>query len=493
MGLSYEPILFTKDELVNITKGSWLQNEPKNISVKGLFISPALYNPQHVFIATGGFSVKKRKDYVIQTLKKGVVLAIIDEEIDDIPNWCSVLLVENTQKALEELSYFAREKSLAKIIAITGSVGKTSIKDTLCKVLSTQGTTFGSYQSVNGGVGLKNQLALLPENIDFGVFEIGMLGPNSIKPRSKYIKPNVALINSIAPAHIKHHSDIKSIVKTKTDIIYGLEENGTVIIPMDSEFYNDINSICKEYNKNINIVTFGENVDSDCRLLSYTQNEIGSFVKAIILGEEIEYNIGISGKFWILNTIAILACIKLIGANISKAAQTFEFLEPSLRRGERFRVELDDNNIIELIDDTFNANPASMKSAIELLNERTKLKNGRKILVIGDMEELGDDEVKYHTDLNSIIEKTDIDLVLTVGEKMKYLYEKLSSNKKLYHTDDSIQMSEKLNKIVLNGDLILVKGSNKTSMNKIINKFISNKREQFKAPIKWTLEKELKN
>lgn len=491
MGLNYEPTLFTKDELTNITKGEWLQNEPKDLAVKGLFISPELYNPQHIFIATGGFSVQKRKDYVLNILKKGVIVAIIDEKIKNIPSWSSILLVKNTQQALEELSHAARERSMAKIIAITGSVGKTSIKDTLCQILSAQDTTFCSYKSVNGGVGLKNQMAILPKDVRYGIFEIGMLGPNSIKPRTLYIKPDVALINSIAPAHIGYHTDIKSIIKSKTDIIYGLNDGGSVVVPRDSEFFEEISAICKNYKKNINIITFGENEHSNCRLINFSHNGIGSYVKAVILGKEIEYNIGISGKFWALNSVAVLACVRLIGADIFKASQIFEFLQPSIRRGERFRIEINPNNIIEIIDDTFNANPASMSCAIKLLNDINKPKKGRKILVIGDMEDLGKDEIKYHCDLSLLIQNTNIDLVFTVGDKMKYLFEKLPDNKKGFCFKNSILMANKLKDFLKNGDLVLVKGSNKTAMNKIVNRFLSNNKEQYRVPARWTLQKEL--
>jgi len=488
--LNYAPILFTKDELINITGGKWIQNEPQNLMVKGFFISPDQYVPDYILVAAGGFSVQKNKPYVLNTLKKGVVAAIVDEELGDYPSWSSILLVDDTKNALEKLGDNARNKSKAAIVAITGSVGKTSIKATLANVLSAQGATFCSYGSINGGIGLRGQLALLPKDIDFGIYEIGMLGPNSIKPRSQYIKPDVALINSIAPAHIKYHADIDSIIKTKVDIVYGVKEGGSVIVPRDDVHFEKIKYFCDKSNRNINIITFGEHEESDCRLINFTKSELGGKVKATILGEYVEYIINLEGRFWVLNSIAILACVKLAGASVGVASKMFEFLLPEMRRGERFRVELEKGAVLELIDDTFNANPSSMKAAINMLDGRLKPKNGRKILVIGDMEELGTDEKKYHTDLKYIIEKSGIDCICTVGDKMKTLFNVIK-NKEIYHAKDSSIMAEELNKYVRSGDLILVKGSNKTKMDRIITKFISQNRKEYMAPVGWSVRREL--
>jgi len=490
MSLNYAPILFTKEELVSLVQGRWLQNEPKGLLIKGIFISPEQYSPQKIFIAAGGFSVQKRQDYVVKILNKGVVTAIIDKEVQGLPCWSSVLLVDNTEKALESLAEHARRKSAAQIIAVTGSVGKTSIKETLAKILAAQGSAFSSFGSINGGVGLKNQLAILPKNIDFGVFEIGMLGPNSIKPRAEYISPKVALISSLAPAHIKYHDGMDSIVKSKADIAYGVENKGSVVIPRDSVFFDKLYAYCRTVSHNIKIITFGEHESSDCKLIAFTKCELGGVIKANILGEELEYRISLEGRFWVLNSIAILACVKLVGADVTLASEMFEYMQPESRRGERFRVELKKGKVLELIDDTFNANPASMCAAIQLLSDRVKPKHGRKILIIGDMEELGADEIKYHCELKKIIEESSIDCIFTVGNKMQSLFSVLE-HKEAYYVKNSELMAEELYKFVKHGDLILVKGSNKTAMNKVINKFFTKTKKDYIAPIKWSLKREM--
>lgn len=490
MAVFYEPILFTKKELEDITGGKWLQNEPKDLVIKGLFIASSLYNREHVFIATGGFSAEKNPDYVIKIMNKGVVVSIIDKQIENIPKWASVFLVDDTSLANDKLSSFARQRSKAKIIAITGSVGKTSLKETITTLLSSVDTTYCSYMSVNGGEGLKNQLSLLPQNSKYAIFELGMLGPNSIRHRAHYIKPDVALITSIAAAHMQYHKGIDSIVDTKTDIIEGLQKNGKVLIPRDSEHFEKIFKKCNEYEKNISVFTFGEHKESDCVLLDYKVDNNGSFVKAKIIDEEIDYYVNIPGKFWILNSIAALGCVKLIGADIKETAPILSYITPSFRRGERFRVEFE-NKIIELIDDTYNANTTSMSAAISQLRDMKIPKNGRTIVILGDMEELGDEEVLYHLDLLQPILDSKIDLVFTVGSKIKNLYNILPQNIRGIHLENSIQMAKEIKKYINTGDVILVKGSNKSKMNKIVLSFIKDYKIAQRAPLGWSIEKEL--
>jgi len=492
MPVGFEPVIYTKEELVGVVSGTWLQNEPDQFVVRGIFVSAPLFKFGHVFIAAGAYSVKKRPDVVVDMLKKGAALAIVDKYTAKIPKWASVILVDDADVANEQLAIYARERTESKVIAITGSVGKTSVKDALYTTLQSQKPTFGSYLSINGGAGLKNQLSNLPKNVNYAVFELGMLGPNSITSRSELTQPDVAVITSIAPAHMAYHEDINSIINTKCDIVRGLREGGHALIPRDSQYFSEIFASVKSKSDTTNIVTFGEHEDSDIRMISFEQFDGYSEVVTKVIDENIRYRVGLSSRFWALNTLAILGAVRLIGANVREAAPMMALLQPSMRRGERFRVELlNQTGVIEIIDDTFNANPSSMRSAIEHLNTIKTPKQGRKLLVLGDMEELGEGSETFHKDLLEPISKSDVDLVCTVGEKMKSLYRVLPERLAGLQTDTSLEMAQELQRIAKSGDVWLVKGSNKTAMNLIVKSFVRDYGDALNAPLHWTLEKEL--
>lgn len=373
MPLVYQPVLWRKEEIIHICKAQWLMNEPNNLSVKGVCITPELCSEDYIYIALGKNSIEKRVDLLIEALKKKVSAVIVDKYTDEIPQWASVLLVKNTIDANIQLAVNARDKTRATIIAVTGSVGKTSTKDIIAQLLSNQALTYSNYRSINGGPGLKTQIANISKNTDYCVMEFGMKAPNTIKPMSEFLKPHISLITAIAPAHFSYHENIDSIVKTKAQIVDGMLSGGHVVLPRDSQHYNQLKKYVIATNKNIQIHSFGKHKYADVRLISHTQNNVSSVVNASIFGIKLQYEIPIPGYLWVINSLAALACISLAGADIIDAAKNMGLLKPVFRRGERFRVKLKSScGVIEVVDDTWNANPMAMYESISQLSTRKK-------------------------------------------------------------------------------------------------------------------------
>ncbi len=402
-----------------------------------------------LFIAIKGPSFDGH-DYVRAALAGGASAAVVSH----IPTNCraddNLLLVKNTTQALEGLGRAARQRSKAKVVAVTGSVGKTGVKEALASVLSKQGKTHATQGNLNNHFGLPLTLARMPRDCDFAVLELGMNHAGELTELSLMAEPDVAVITTIAPAHQEHFADLAAIADAKCEIFIGLKKGGTAVLNADNDFYNRMMQASLTHGAQ-KIFAFGlEN--GDFSVIECTPEEKGSHVKADLQGTIIEYNVAHDGIHWVSNSLAILACISALDADINKAANELAHLADLKGRGAVHNIELS-GGTFKVIDESYNANDVSMRAALDVLSHQP----GRRIAVLGDMLELGPDEIRIHRDLAEACDQ--IDLVFTCGPLMKHLHDALAQNKRGAHSTDSENLAPLVVQAVQPGDVVSIKSS----------------------------------
>jgi UDP-N-acetylmuramoyl-tripeptide--D-alanyl-D-alanine ligase len=366
---------------------------------------------------------------------------------------------------LNSFASHKRKISNAKIIAITGSAGKTSVKNLLKDLLQIFGDTYASPKSFNTLFGVPISLSNLNMNHQFGVFEVGMSKSGEINRLSKIIKPNVGLITNIGEAHIENFKNIKGIAKAKSEIINNISVNGTIILNRDDRFFNFLNKKAKS--KNIKVITFGmaKNADIHPIKIKKAEKKIQIYIKAI--DEVISLKIK---NINIYNVLSSLAVLKELRLNVDKVTQVYKNFEPSDGRGKIHKIKRYKKKFI-LINESYNANPLSVKNAINNFSSIKKNKF-KKYLLLGDMLELGKKSNIYHKNLSKLINSSDIDKVFVKGEKTLFTYKNLKKEKRgnIFQCEQDIDFI--LKNIIANNDYLMIKGSNATGLNNISNSMI---------------------
>jgi len=402
-----------------------------------------------LFIALNGPSFNGHK-FVRDALKAGAVAAMVSE----IPSNCrdddKLLMVKDTAKGLEDLGKAARLRCTAKIIAVTGSVGKTGVKEALADVLSKQGKTHATVGNLNNHFGLPLTLARMPRDCEYGVLELGMNHAGELTSLSKMAEPDVAVITTIASAHLEHFDGIAAIADAKCEIFKGLKNGGSAILNADSEYFNRMRQACVMQGAQ-NIISFGHD-NGDFSAISTEPAEMGTRVNADLHGKEITYTIAHSGSHWVTNSLAVLACVSAVGADTTYAAADLENLAPLKGRGAVHNVDIP-GGTIRVIDESYNANEASLRAALDVLSNQ----NGRRIAVLGDMLELGRDEVRIHSGLADALDA--VNLVFTCGPLMKHLHDAIPASKQGGHTDTSEDLAPLVVQSIQPGDVISIKSS----------------------------------
>ncbi|WP_135080210.1 UDP-N-acetylmuramoyl-tripeptide--D-alanyl-D-alanine ligase [Terasakiella sp. SH-1] len=418
---------------------------------RGISIDSRNIEKGDLFIAIKGPSFDGHK-FVRTALKAGASAAIVSQIPQDCREDENLLLVKDTTKALEDLGHASRARTKAKIVAVTGSVGKTGVKEALASTLSNQGKTHATIGNLNNHFGLPLTLARMPRDCEFAVLELGMNHAGELTELSNMAKPHVAVITTIAPAHLEHFNSVGDIADAKCEIFAGLEVAGTAILNADNEFYARMkNSAVTQGVKNI--TTFGQE-NGDFTALSSTPNENGrgTEIEADLKGQKLAYRIAHNGSHWITNSLAILACIDAIGGDLEQAGRDLGELGQLKGRGAEHCVDLSTGSI-RVIDESYNANDASMRAALEVLSHQ----KGRKIAVLGDMLELGPDEVMTHRHLQDAVDE--IDLVFTCGPLMKNLHDALPAPKRGAHASNAEELAPLVVQTVQAGDVISIKSS----------------------------------
>jgi len=376
-------------------------------------------------------------------------------------------VVDDVLAALVDLGRASRARFDGQVIAVTGSVGKTSTKEALLHVLSAQGQTHASAASFNNHWGVPLSLARCPATARFAVFEIGMNHAGEIAPLVKMVRPHVAIITTVEPVHLEFFSGIEAIADAKAEIFEGVEPGGAVVLNRDNAQFARLARRAKSCGIS-RIVSFGENKKAEARLIDLSLHATCSAVHADILGHEVTYKLGMPGRHMAMNSLAVLSAALLAGVDLALASLSLSQLVPAAGRGVRQTLEVPGGEVT-LIDETYNANPASMAAAIGVLGRAKVGPRGRRIAVLGDMLELGPAGAGLHAGLNDAIKADHIDLVFCCGPLMRNLWDSLSTGKRGGYADSAANLEPQVLAALRAGDALMVKGSNGSKMKTIVN------------------------
>jgi UDP-N-acetylmuramoyl-tripeptide--D-alanyl-D-alanine ligase len=436
-------------------------------AVAGLSIDSRTLAPGEAYLAIKG-DVHDGHDFVAAALKAGAALAVIETaQRGKFPDDAPLLVVDDVLAGLVDLAHAARARLNAKVIAVTGSVGKTSTKEALRRVFGAQGETHASAASFNNHWGVPLSLARCPATSRFAIFEIGMNHAGEITPLVKMVRPQIALITTVEPVHLEFFAGIEAIADAKAEIFEGLEPGGAVILNGDNSQFARLQQRADKLGIS-RIVSFGAHKKSDARLIDLALHANCSAVHANILGHDVTYKLGLPGRHMAMNSLAVLTAASLAGADLALAALSLSQIEPAAGRGVRHTLELA-NGEATLIDESYNANPASMAAALNVLGQAAVGPRGRRIAVLGDMLELGPTSAALHRGLNDAIKASHIDLVYCCGPLMRNLWEALSTGKRGGYADNASGLEALLATAIRAGDAIMIKGSLGSRMKTIVD------------------------
>lgn len=434
-------------------------------TVTGISIDSRSLQPGDAFFALS--DARDGHDFVPAALQAGASVAVVAaEKANRFSNDARLLIVADVLSGLRDLAKAARTRSHAKVIGVTGSVGKTGTKETLRLALSAEGPTHASAASYNNHWGVPLSLARCPENARFAVFEMGMNHAGEIEPLTRLVRPHVAIVTAIHPVHLEHFASLDEIADAKAEIFVGLEAMGAAVLNRDSAHFDRLRQRAQEAKVGC-IVSFGEHEKADARLIKCALQPASSTVQADILGTEVTYKLGAPGRHVVLNSLAVLAAVQLAGADLALAALALSDLRPPAGRGSRLHLQLHSGTAL-LIDESYNANPASMQAAFALLRQAPIDRNGRRIAVLGDMLELGAQAAALHRDLAGPLGDNAVDLVFCAGSAMRNLWEALPSERRGGYAEDAKGLEPAVLDAVRAGDAIMVKGSNGSKMSLIV-------------------------
>lgn len=424
-------------------------------AITGLSIDSRTVEPGEAFFAIRG-EYRDGHEFAAAALEKGAGLAVVAKRRAREINAKPLLAVADPLHALEDVGKAARKRTRAAVIAITGSVGKTGTKEALRVALSASGAVHASRASYNNQWGVPLSLGLMPKRCDYGVFEIGMNHAGEITPLSKLVRPHIAIVTTVAPVHLGYFNSVDEIAAAKAEIFAGLKKGGTAILNRDNEYFAYLAGEAEK--RGAQIVSFGEHGQADARLDKVALLEDCSTVTATIQGTKVTYKIGAPGRHLVLNSLAVLAAVHAAGGDLAKGAMALASWTAPAGRGSR-HVFATPMGAVTLVDESYNANPASMRAAIATLGQARPQGAGRRIAVLGDMLELGGEADALHAGLAAPLVDAGVDLVYTAGPHMAALHEALPGELRGGHAADSAGLAPLIVKAVRGGDVVMVKGS----------------------------------
>jgi UDP-N-acetylmuramoyl-tripeptide--D-alanyl-D-alanine ligase len=402
-------------------------------------------------------------DFVALALSKGAAAALVSHIPDGLPADAPLMIVPDVLLALQALATFARARTAAKVIGVTGSVGKTSTKEMLRAILSGQGRTHAAEASYNNHWGVPLTLARMPPDTDFAVIEIGMNHPGEIAPLARMARLHVAMITAIAPAHLEAFANLDGIAVEKAAIFEGLEPGGTAIVPLDTPTA----SILLAHAQCVRALTFGTDPAADYRLTQVSVGDHSTTVRATRHGQTFLYKVQSPGKHFAANGLAALAVADTLGLDPAIAATDLGRWSPPQGRGTRQTIALDpvEDLSFDLIDDAFNANPASLAAALDVLiatkprDAVGRVATGRRVAILGDMLELGPTESALHLAVAQHPGLSAITTIHCVGPRMQALWQALPRAQRGQWVANAAELATQVRALVDAGDVVLVKGS----------------------------------
>jgi murE/murF fusion protein len=432
------------------------------LNFDGLSIDSRTIKKNNLFLALKG-KKNNGNEFIHKALKKGAG-CIVTSSSNKIKNK-KLIKVKNSLSFLYQLAKLKRNYSSAKIIAITGSAGKTSLKNLVKNILQNFGSTHFSPKSFNNNFGVPISLSNLDYNDKFGVFEVGMSRAGEIRNLTKLVKPHIGVITNIGEAHLENFKNTYGIAKAKSEIIENIQSKGTIILNRDDKFFNFL--FKKAKSRNLIISTFGMHKESDIRLVRVFKKNNNTKIFVSANNQLIDLEVG---ELNVYNVLATLSVLKVLRINFSTIKSKFKNFEIPEGRGKKHHI-LRYKKKFKFIDESYNANPSSVKNAIQKLN-LIKKEKFKKYLILGDMLELGSKSKKYHEELSKVINNSDIDKVFIKGKNIIFTYKHLKKDKRgnILQNNEDIDFS--LKNIISNNDYLMIKGSNATGLNDFSKKMI---------------------
>ena len=441
-------------------------NKNKKFSFEGVSFNSKEVKKGNLFIAIKGIRNDGHK-FVNEAFKKGASFCVVSKNIK-VRNKRRLIKYNNTIKFLNNLAFLKRTLSKAKIIAVTGSSGKTTVKTLLGKMLKIFGDTCYSPKSFNNHYGVPFSLSNLENNHKFGVFEIGMSKKGEINNLSKLVRPNIGIITNIAEAHIENFKNVKEIAKAKGEIINNIDKDGSLILNRDDKFFSFLKSLAEK--RGIKVLSFGNSNRSDVRLVKILNYKKYKTLKIRIFDETLLIRVRNTEASNIYNILCSITVLKILNLDFNKIKKFFNQTLSLKGRGKTHKVERYKIHF-KLIDESYNANPLSVKNAIMNLS-KIKDKDHKKYVLLGDMLELGNKSDFYHKNLSKIINNSNIDKLFVYGEKVLKTYKYISKEKRGNILLNKNDFDDVFSNVVKKNDYLMIKGSNATGLNKISNSII---------------------
>lgn len=443
-------VLWSADEIARATGGV----VSEDFEVTGLSIDTRTLIEGDLFVPLK--DVRDGHDFIDAAMNCGASGTLSDRAIDH-PH----VRVDDTMQALRALGQAGRDRCQARRIAVTGSVGKTSVKEALAVMLSAFGSTHKSLRSFNNHIGVPITLATMPEATEYAVFETGMNHAGELTDLSRQVEPHIAMITNVAGAHQANFASIDAIADAKAEIRHGLALDGILILNADNPYTPRIVDQSDGYR----ILFFGTAETSDVRIMSSDHHAAGGEVVMRIGDQDIKVTLNVSGQHWSHNAAACMAVAFALDLDLEKAARALRDVQASEGRGDTYLVQVFGKEIT-LIDESYNANPASMRAAFSAAS----LRKGRKLAVLADMYELGPDELAQHAGLASPLKEAGFSRIITLGECMRSLRGALARPLRAAHADNLDDIEAAIAEELEDGDVLLIKGSNSTGLGKLAAK-----------------------
>jgi UDP-N-acetylmuramoyl-tripeptide--D-alanyl-D-alanine ligase len=457
--------LWTASEAAVATGG----RNMRDWSATGVSIDSRTIASGDLFVALAGPNFDGH-DFVKDALAKGAAAAMVARVPAGVAEAVPLLVVADTMAALEALGRASRHRTGAQIVGVTGSVGKTGTKEALRRAFERQGATFASVGSLNNQWGVPLSLARMPRETAFGVFEMGMNHAGEIDALSRLVEPHVAVITTVEPVHLGHFPSVEAIADAKAEIFAGMALSGAAVLNRDNPYFERLAAAARARGIR-RILGFGTHPDAQVKLIDSHLYATASAITASVMGEIVDYCIAIPGQHWVMNSLAVLGAVKAAGADVGAAAGAMSSLRPLEGRGRRHPIAVA-GGTAELIDESYNASPASMRAAFGVLAAMTPPKGGRRIAVLGDMLELGEEATRLHAELAQPLTDAGVTLVFAAGPMMRHLYDALPKRMRGAHAATAAALAETVSRRLRPGDIVSVKGSHGSRMGEVVKRLL---------------------
>jgi UDP-N-acetylmuramoyl-tripeptide--D-alanyl-D-alanine ligase len=461
--------LWTSTDAANATGGRLTADW----QATGVSIDTRTLQPGDLFVALR--DVRDGHDFVAQALEKGAAAAMVSRIPEGVSGTAPLLIVPDVLQALGALGAAARARTKARVVGITGSVGKTSTKEMLRAILSGQGKTHAAEASYNNHWGVPLTLARMPADTDYAVIEIGMNHPGEIAPLARLARLDVAMVTTVAPAHLEAFDSVEGIAHEKASIFVGLQPGGTAVFNADTEWTELLAAKAKAVGASS--VTFGQAAGADYRLKDARATDDCTVAMGEEAGRPLLFKVSAPGRHFVLNALGALAAAQALGAEPAIAAHDLGRWSPPAGRGQRERITLDivEETYFDLIDDAFNANPASMAASLDVLIATKptdgigRVGGGRRIAILGDMLELGPSEAALHEAIARHPGLAAIQTIHCVGPRMQVLHAALPRNQRGDWVETAAELAARARGLIDAGDILLVKGSKGSKVSLVVD------------------------